>query len=641
MLASVAVGQIMIPPHSAVYNGFSRGFNFTSSTDFFIVGLDLPLDAMQVGDTASYLVHVNGVSALHSVGNAGAIVTSIAIAPGDVVDIVGNWSPALTSNFSAHNSYGSAAPYATMIEGVPHTLNRIGWQWDIGDAAYLSGSMLSPGSGSVGRVLVHTTPPSGLFARFEATPTSGASPLIVQFTDNSISSDPGGVLTWAWDFDNDGTVDSTVQNPMHTYVNCGTFDVSLTVTDAVHSPSTELKNGFVTTDPVAASFTVAFLAPPGVYQFTDTSTPVPTAWAWDFDNDGTVDSTAQHPVFVSPGACLSTETSLTVTHSCSIDTVVESLFLAPSTLTGILAGGNGTASATQVGNLFDISVTNPQGINICGLTSTPYTSTGQRDIEVYLTEDTFVGKDADITQWRLVGTGSFVSTGGAFTAPTPHSYGLDAPIFVPNGNYGMAVFMADPVGTANVAYTNGPQGPFSNADLTMIVGGTGVAKTALFGGSTFSPRIWNGEVHYTLCSSSFEPGYGFYGTGCAGTAGVPSLTLQAGSAPRINTTLNVDVGNIPAAGVVIMTMGLSNTASIFGALPFDGTPFGAPGCFLRASPDVNTFLFGTPTATWSLALPNDPGLLCVQFFNQAFTLDTGANALGFVTSDAYSGIVGQ
>jgi len=417
--------------------------------------------------------------------------------------------------------------------------------------------------------------------------------------------------------------------------------VSLSVTDSAHPQSTETATGLVTTDPVTASFTSAFLAPPGIYQFTDTSTPTPTAWAWDFDNDGTVDSTAQHPVFVSSTACLSTETSLTVTHLCSTDNTIENLFLAPNALTGVLAGGNGTSSTTQVGNLFDISVTEPQGINLCGLTVATRTFIGPANIEVYLTEDTFVGKDADITQWRLVGTGTGQSVGGGFNPPTPISLGLDAPVFIPNGNYGMAVFVANPSGNASIAYTNGPAGPFSNADLTMIAGGTGVAKTGLFGGATFSPRIWNGEIHYTRCTEAFEPGYGFYGTGCAGTAGVPSLTLQAGSAPRINTTLNVDIGNVPATGLSIMTMGLSKTTSMFGPLPFDGTPLGAPGCFLRASPDGSLLLLGTPTATWSLPVPNDPGLLCVQFFNQAFTLDPGANALGAIASDAYSGIVGQ
>jgi hypothetical protein len=107
--ASPVLAQVTIPPHASVYNGFTRGFNFTANTTFLINQLDLPPEAMQAGDTASYMVLINGVEVLRSVGNAGAISTSIVVSPGDVVDILGNWSPAVTSNFSAHNSYGSGA----------------------------------------------------------------------------------------------------------------------------------------------------------------------------------------------------------------------------------------------------------------------------------------------------------------------------------------------------------------------------------------------------------------------------------------------------------------------------------------------------------------------------------------------------
>lgn len=162
LLAAPAVCQnlVQIPPHSSVYNGFSRGFNFTAQTTFVISQLNLPLNAFQAGDTAAYLVRINGTQVLHSVGNAGAINTNILVNNGDVVDIIGNWSPAAPTNFTAHNSYGSSAPYATTIEGVPHTLNRTGWQWDIGDPAF-QGTYLAPTTGSLGRIEMYTSPAAG------------------------------------------------------------------------------------------------------------------------------------------------------------------------------------------------------------------------------------------------------------------------------------------------------------------------------------------------------------------------------------------------------------------------------------------------------------------------------------------------
>ncbi|MBK8980431.1 MAG: hypothetical protein IPM29_31400 [Planctomycetes bacterium] len=160
LLAAPVLAQVAIPPHATVYNGYSRGYNFTANTRFIIAQLGLPPDAMQAGDTASYMVRVNGVEVLRSVGNAGNISTSILVNVGDVVDVIGNWSPVATTSFTAHNSYGNG-PFATTIEGVPHTITRTGWQWDIGDPSYLSGSYLAPTTGQLGRVLMWTAPPQG------------------------------------------------------------------------------------------------------------------------------------------------------------------------------------------------------------------------------------------------------------------------------------------------------------------------------------------------------------------------------------------------------------------------------------------------------------------------------------------------
>ena len=70
-----------------------------------------------------------------------------------------------------------------------------------------------------------------LKADFEANPTHGTPPLTVNFTDKST----GNPTSWEWDFDNDGTVDSTAQNPTHTYNNLGWYTVKLTVSDGTSS----------------------------------------------------------------------------------------------------------------------------------------------------------------------------------------------------------------------------------------------------------------------------------------------------------------------------------------------------------------------------------------------------------------------
>ena len=77
-------------------------------------------------------------------------------------------------------------------------------------------------------------------ADFSATPTNGATPLTVQFTDLST----GNPTSWAWDFNNDGIVDSTDQNPVYTYNTDGIYTVKLTVSNS-YGTAEEIKNDYI------------------------------------------------------------------------------------------------------------------------------------------------------------------------------------------------------------------------------------------------------------------------------------------------------------------------------------------------------------------------------------------------------------
>ena len=62
--------------------------------------------------------------------------------------------------------------------------------------------------------------------------TSGTLPLTVQFASTgSFDPDPGDTLSFAWDFDTNGTIDSTEANPAYTYRTAGIFSAQLRVTD--------------------------------------------------------------------------------------------------------------------------------------------------------------------------------------------------------------------------------------------------------------------------------------------------------------------------------------------------------------------------------------------------------------------------
>jgi PKD repeat protein len=81
-----------------------------------------------------------------------------------------------------------------------------------------------------------TEPPP--MAEFTGSPTSGAAPLMVSFSDLS----SGTPTTWAWDFGDGAT--SNEQNPAHTYSAPGRYTVALTVSNTLGG-DTEVKPDYI------------------------------------------------------------------------------------------------------------------------------------------------------------------------------------------------------------------------------------------------------------------------------------------------------------------------------------------------------------------------------------------------------------
>ena len=146
-------------------------------------------------------------------------------------------------------------------------------------------------------------PAKGLYSSFSASPTIGSGPLKVQFKDTTYTSSAGGVKSWAWDFDGDSKIDSTVQNPTWIYPTAGKtaqYSVTLTTTDGVNPASKLTKTNYITVDPKPTCDFAAdktFGNTPMIVKFTDKSVGA-NKWAWDFDNDTVVDSTLQNPTYV-------------------------------------------------------------------------------------------------------------------------------------------------------------------------------------------------------------------------------------------------------------------------------------------------------------------------------------------------------
>ena len=68
-------------------------------------------------------------------------------------------------------------------------------------------------------------------AEASADKDSGPVGLTVAFSSDGSEDPDGDALTYAWDFDGDGTDDSTAANPTHTYTEAGTYTARLLVTD--------------------------------------------------------------------------------------------------------------------------------------------------------------------------------------------------------------------------------------------------------------------------------------------------------------------------------------------------------------------------------------------------------------------------
>ena len=139
----------------------------------------------------------------------------------------------------------------------------------------------------------------------------------------------------------------------------------------------------------------------------------------------------------------------------------------------------------------------------------------------------------------------------------------------------------------------------------------------------------------------FGPSSETFGSGCAGTNGVPSLA--AATQPRVGRTFVSSVGNLlPFAPVAVFATGFSTTSWNGTPLPLPMDTFGMPGCTLYTAPEL-IFTVGASAgiANLPLTIPADPWFVGQQFHQQAFSFEVpGFNAFGGVLSNALTMTIG-
>jgi len=204
----------------------------------------------------------------------------------------------------------------------------------VADTEYTIGTKTVDVTGNVNATTVFdpakTAPAGAPNAQFTASPRDGPAPLAVQFTDQS----SGTISSRSWDFTNDGTVDSTLVNPVFTYTNPGNYTVNLTVRGPGGS-DTEIKTGYISVKEPASGVSAQFTASPRAgsvpltVRFTNQSSGEITSYTWDFNGDGIVDSRVKNPVTVYTSSGTFT-VSLTVRGPDGMDTEVKTGYLSIS-----------------------------------------------------------------------------------------------------------------------------------------------------------------------------------------------------------------------------------------------------------------------------------------------------------------------
>ncbi len=174
-------------------------------------------------------------------------------------------------------------------------------------------------------------------ADFNANVTSGYAPFSVQFIDLSENA-----VSWSWDFESDGNIDSTDKNPVHTYTIPGKYTAKLTVSNENGTASKTLEVIVLEAQkeekvyPVADfSISVTSGYAPLSVQFTDQSKNT-TSRNWDFGDGAT--STDLNPVNIYSIAGTYT-VSLTATNENGTASKTATVTVMESSSSGGSSGG--------------------------------------------------------------------------------------------------------------------------------------------------------------------------------------------------------------------------------------------------------------------------------------------------------------
>lgn len=217
-------------------------------------------------------------------------------------------------------------------------------------------------------ITVNNCPPPPT-ANFTGTPTTLCAGGTVNFTDASTQSP----TTWQWTFPGGTPATSIAQNPAVIYNTAGTYNVTLTATNA-SGAGTFTRTAYITVN-VCSSPTADFAGYPSTVcagqnvTFVDLSTQSPTSWAWTFTGGTPAASALQNPI-INYATAGSYQVALTATNAFGSNNKTVAAYISvvtcPASGTGLIIN-DGADITIQAGALVHVDggvINQDNGANI-------------------------------------------------------------------------------------------------------------------------------------------------------------------------------------------------------------------------------------------------------------------------------------
>jgi len=244
------------------------------------------------------------------------------------------------------------------------------------------------GSKAINGQITVVSPPT---AGFSAMQTSGCEPFEVHFTNESSSN----AASFAWEFPGGDPATSTDENPVVVYNTPGTYDVTLTVTNAAGEDATT-QTGFIIVDALPTPG-FGFTINGAQVGFTNSSSNTNTV-SWDFGDGET--STDENPVhtYTEDGAY---EVTLTATNECGSVETTELVVIATQGPIAAFSAESNEGCLPFEATFVNLSSGNSETFEWTFEGGDPATSSEENPVVTYTSEGSF-----DVTLIATNGLGS-------------------------------------------------------------------------------------------------------------------------------------------------------------------------------------------------------------------------------------------